>query len=157
VAVAGGAPPGLAIIALGADGADGGALVLAAAGIVAALIVAKAGSVRDPASWLPRPSLERALLAHAPESGATLLMAFERWVVEAITGSIGVFTTALGWAVAHLDEHTLATPTHAVAARVARQSRRLEPIVGGSLSRVAWAVVGAAAVAALLRGLWPVR
>jgi hypothetical protein len=132
-------------------------MVLAVAGVVAALVVAGAGEAGSPSAWLPRPSLERALLAHAPESGATLLMAFERWVVDSITATVGVLVTAAAWALAQLDGQTLAAPADAIAGRIVRGSRRLEPVVGGSLSRVAWTVVGAAAFAALVHGLWPVR
>jgi hypothetical protein len=157
VAIAGGAPPGLALVALGTDGARGGALVLSVAGVVAALVVAKAGEAGDPAAWLPQPSLERALLAHAPESVATLLQAFERWVVDSISASVGVVVQAAAWALAQFDAQTLGAPANAVAGRIVRRSRRLEPVMGGSLSSVVWAAVGAAAFAALVHALWPVR
>lgn len=158
IAVAGGAPAGLTLIALGVDGARGGTLVLLSSGFVAALLLGVADAAPGPPlAAARRASVERALLGHAPEAGATLLMAFERWVVDAIAGSVGVVVPALAWALVRFDTHVVGAPVDVLAGRAVRLSRRVEPLVGGSLARIVWAVVGAAGLAALVHALWPVR
>jgi hypothetical protein len=158
IAVAGGAPAGLTLIALGVDGAQGGTLVLLSSGFVAALLLGIADAAPGPPlAAARRPSVERALLGHAPEAGATLLMAFERWVVDAIAGSVGVVVPALAWALVRFDTHVVGAPVDVLAGRAVRLGRRVEPLVGGSLARIVWALVGAAGLAALVHALWPVR
>ena len=106
IVLAGGAPAALVLVALSVDGVQGGLLVLVSAGLVSALLLGVAGARLSPPSPAPRgPSVERALLEHAPEAGAPLLMAFERWVVDAITGSVGVLVRALAWTLARFDAH----------------------------------------------------
>lgn len=163
VAGVGGAPAGLVLVALGVDGRQGGALVFVSAGIVAALVLGIAGAATPGAAHAsasarsPRPSVERALLGHAPEAGATLLMAFERWVVDSLAGSVGVVVHALAWALVQFDAQVAGAPANALAGRTVRLGRRLEPFVGGSLARVVWVLVGTAVLATLLSALWPVR
>jgi hypothetical protein len=160
VALAGGAPAGLTLIAISTDGAKGGSLVLVAAGMVSALLVVVAGAapnVANAANAVPsRESFERAFLGHAPESGATLLMAFERWVVDSIAGSVTVLVRALAWTLVRFDTHVVGAPANALAARTVHVSRGLEPLVGGSLAKLAWLLVGTFALAVLAHALWPV-
>jgi hypothetical protein len=157
VALAGGAPTGLTLIAISTDGAKGGSLVLVSAGFVSALLVVSAGAAPNAADAVQsRASVERAFLGHAPESGATLLMAFERWVVDSIAGSVTVLVHALAWTLVRFDTHVVGAPANALAARTVRVSRGLEPLVGGSLAKIAWLLVGTFALAVLVHALWPV-
>jgi hypothetical protein len=157
IAVAGGAPAGLTLVALGADGVPGGALVLVASGVVAVLLVGYGGGAAIAASLAgSRSRVERAFLGHLPESAATLLMAFERWVVDAIGGSVGVLVRAASWTLARFDAQVADAPARAAAGRTLQIGRGLEPMLGGSLARVAWVLVGTLMFLALAHALWPV-
>jgi hypothetical protein len=59
------------------------------------------------------------------------------------------------WTVARADDHLVSAPADVVASGVERAARRVEPWVGVSLSRVAWAVLAVGAAAALLHAVWP--
>jgi hypothetical protein len=117
LALAGGAPAGLTCVALAADGASGGRLVLVAAGLIAALLLLTAAArgipgtsprARDRTAGVegaaPVPTdLEAALLGSAPERLGTLLLSFERWVVDAMGGAVVVIAHASAWALSRID------------------------------------------------------
>ncbi len=107
LALAGGAPAGLTCVALAADGGSGGRLVLVAAGLVAALLLLTAAARGIPAAAsapAPGPTdLEAALLERAPERLGSLLLSFERWVVDAIGGAVVVIAHASAWALSRID------------------------------------------------------
>jgi hypothetical protein len=135
-------------------------LVLAVSSAVAALLLLTAsarGYVAGDEGAAAPVGVEYALLGIAPEGGGALLMAFERWVVDAIAGAVAVVVRATAWVLGKLDAEVIGRPLTAVAARAVRIGHAVEPRVGGSLARVAWAVVGAVAFGSLLHALWPAR
>ena len=154
-----GAPAGLTCLSLGADGPDGAVLVMVSAGLIATLLgitAARRGlSSSDRAS--PRGSVEEALLRGAPERAGALLMMFEHWVVDAIAGAAGVLLYASAWALNRFDVLVLALPADVLATRVVRLGRRVEPIIGGSVARIAWVLVVLGLLAAIAHAVWTVR
>jgi hypothetical protein len=154
-----GAPAGLTCISLGADGPDGAVLVMVSAGLIATLLGITAAwrgfSSSDCAS--PRGSFEEALLRGAPERAGALLMMFEHWVVDAIAGAAGVLLYASAWALDRFDVLVLALPADVLATRAVRLGRRVEPIIGGSVARIAWALVVLGLLAAIAHAVWTVR
>jgi hypothetical protein len=155
-----GAPAGLTYISLGRDGASGALVVLASAGLVAALLMLTAArrgvSADEGATWAPA-SLDDLLLADGLERAGAFLMTFEHWVVDAIVGAIGVLLHASGWALARFDTVVIGAPADAWAEQAVRLGRRAEPSVGGSLARIAWVVVTVFGLVAIAHALWPVR
>jgi hypothetical protein len=160
------APVGLTCIALGADGPAGGLLVFVAAGLAAGFVLfgaaargfAPEGQRSDstkPESKLATagPDLERVVFEVAPSGAGALLGAFERWVVDAIAGAVVVLVSALSWTIARLDAGVVGAPANALAARTVRASRALEPLVGGSLARVAWVLIAVLLAAALVHAV----
>jgi len=106
LALVGGSPAGLTCISLGADGATGALLVLVTAGAVASLLLlagARRGIVLSGSRAPARADLEGALLGRAPESAGLLLLSFERWVLDAIGGAVGVCAHASAWALSRID------------------------------------------------------
>ena len=106
LAVVGGAAPGLTCIALGADGEKGGLLVLVSAGVTSAcllLMAAARGISAAPARTPARPDLSATLFARAPASLGTLLLSFERWVLDAVAGAVVVIAHASAWALSRID------------------------------------------------------
>ena len=105
LAIAGGAPAGLTCISLGTDGPRGGALVLGTAAFAAALVLLAAAVRRVPAGppGAPDDGLDAAVLDRAPETGGTLVVTFERWVIDATWGAFAVGARALSWTVARFD------------------------------------------------------
>ncbi|HEX4628685.1 MAG TPA: hypothetical protein VH137_07840, partial [Gemmatimonadales bacterium] len=154
-----GVPAGLTCISLGTDGPNGAVLVLVSAGLIATLLgvtAARRGfSSKDCAS--PRGGLEEALLMGGPERAGALLMRFEHWVVDAIAGAAGVLLYASAWALDRFDVIVLALPADVLATRVVRFGRRVEPVVGGSLVRIAWSLLVLGLLAATARALWSAR
>jgi hypothetical protein len=170
LALLAGAPTGLTCVSLGVDGVRGGWLVLLSSGSAAALLlltVAVRGlptaadpAARPHASPRPRPreapigGLEPALFEHLPESAGTLVMSFERWVVDSIAGAVVVAVYAGSWALARFDAQVAGGPTNALADRTVRAGRALEPHLGGSLGRVAWVLLGALLAGVLVHSVW---
>jgi hypothetical protein len=156
IALVCGAPAGLTCISLGTDGPSGALLVLVCSGLVAALLAITAVRRGFSSSHWPagRASVDDALLRDAPERAGALLMAFEHWVVDAVAGAAGVLLYASAWALNHFDGLVLAVPADGLATRVVRLGRRVEPILGGSLARIFWMIVGLVALAVLGHALW---
>ncbi len=106
LALAGGAPAGVTCISLGSDGEKGGLLVLVSAGLTAALLLltaaGRAGPIGLPGT-VDRRDLEAELLVRAPEGAGTLLLSFERWVVDSLAGAVVVLLHASAWALSRLD------------------------------------------------------
>jgi hypothetical protein len=103
LALVGGAPAGVTCISLGADGAKGGLLVLASAGLAAASLLLTADARRLPEGLRPAKDPEAALLGHLPEVAGVLLLSFERWVVDAIGGAAIAVGHASAWALSKID------------------------------------------------------
>src|SRR6202000_97841 len=102
----------------------------------------------------PTPSLEAAIFERVPESAGELLLSFERWVVDAATGAVAVAVGAGGWVLARFDARVVGAPVNSLATGTVRGGRSLEPLLGGSLARVAWWLLGALALGALVQALW---
>ena len=110
------------------------------------------GEREVPAS--PPWGFEQLLLDAGPQNLGALLVAFDRWVVEAFAGvAVALFRVAV-WVAARSDVDVLARPGDVVATRALRWRRAIEPAVGGSLAWIAWAALGLAALAALTHALW---
>jgi hypothetical protein len=159
LALLGGAPAALTCISLGTDGVRGASFVLLSGGLTVSLLLLAGALVATSAPAIPagtpvRRDFEHALLESVPEAGGALLVAFERSVVDSIGGFVGVVVHAMGWAAARLDTELVGAPANAVAVRTVRLGRVLEPLVGGSLVRVAWILVGGLGLVALARTLW---
>lgn len=104
-----------------------------------------------------RPSLGEIVFVRAPERMGELLASMERWVVGPIAGAVGTAARVAAWVAARVDEEFVARPGDAAAARALRAGRGLEALTGASLGGLAWAVVAAGALAALVHTVWPGR
>jgi hypothetical protein len=102
-------------------------------------------------------ALDEALLLRAPESLGALLASMERWVVDGAAGAAATLARAGAWVLATADVHLVSTPADAVAARLVRLRRRVEPVVGVPLGRVVLGLLAAAALAVLLHAISPGR
>jgi hypothetical protein len=106
---------------------------------------------RTEAAPAPASPIEQALVRCG-----TLLVRFERWVVDAVIGAAAGSLWVLAWIAARVDTDVVDAPVERLAGEVDGVASRLEPLHGGSLERVAWCALalGALAVAAisLLRG-----
>ncbi len=96
------------------------------------------------------------LFVVVPERLGLWFASMERWVVEAVAGALAGLARAGAWTVATADAHGLSKPADAVAVRMTRAAHRLAPIVGGSMARIVWTLLGVAGFAALVHALWPV-
>ena len=150
-----GAAPGLVCIALGLGGATRAVITMGVVGAgVAALHLSTARRpfARDQE---PADAVEETLLVRVPERLGALLMSMERWVVGSSAEAVAGAARIAAWMAAAADEHLVASPADRVADGVLRAAHAAEPVVGGGLGRIAWAVVALAGVAALLHALWP--
>ncbi|MCL2448752.1 MAG: hypothetical protein FWD17_07395 [Polyangiaceae bacterium] len=91
---------------------------------------------------VPEDALERTV-----SGGGRLLVRFERWVLDATASAAAGAFWAAGWMAGWVDAHVVQRPGDAVAARLGRTSARVEPWVGGSLARLTWVLLAAAAAA----------
>jgi NADH:ubiquinone oxidoreductase subunit 5 (subunit L)/multisubunit Na+/H+ antiporter MnhA subunit len=157
LAFSAGAPPALACVALGTGGVASAIEAMILTGLAAAVlhfwVAGRAGTVTRSVPW--RDTLGDALLVDVPTRLGELLVSMERWVVQAVAGAVATLTAAGAWAVAHADEHVVASPADAVAARLERAARRVEPWVGVPLGGIAWALLALVLFALILHGLWP--
>jgi hypothetical protein len=98
-----------------------------------------------------------ATLVRPLDRAAALATAFERWVIEAIAGAAAALLSAAAWVADVLDRDVLSVPGDAVARGVACVAGAVRPAVGGSLSRVTWALLALLATTGLLHAGWPGR
>ncbi len=155
-----GAPAGLTLISLGADGSAGALLVLVAAGLTSAFLTITAvrrGVWSSDVAPPRRGGVDDALLRAGPERAAELLMAFEHWVVDALAGAAAVLLHAAAWTLDRFDSQVLAAPADMAGMRAVRLGRRVEPVIGGSIARVVWAVVVVCLCVAIALAIWPAR
>jgi hypothetical protein len=158
------APGGLAWAALGMFGE--GASIRWASGVVVCAGVTASGALLLVArrGWLPSksgdpeppkwPTLAAVLLDRVPSRLGTLLLSYERWVIDA-TGRAGLgLLGVLAWAAALSDTYVVIGPADAAAARIVRFSRRLSPLFGGSPARAAWAALAFFATVAAGLTMW---
>lgn len=149
------APTGLALLGLGLGGVGPGLEAMAGAGIAAAsvhLVALVAGKVeRVPLAATD----DDLLLGRVPMRLGELLVSMERWVVSALAAAVAACAQVAAWIVARIDERVLSSPADRVASGVERAAFAVEPRVGGSLGRVGWVLLAAAAGAMLAHALWP--
>jgi hypothetical protein len=155
---AGGAPPGFALLALGLDG-TWPAIEVMALGCVASsaahLGLGSRGEDEDAIDAAKSRPTEHPLLVGLPARLGGLLASMERWVVEAVAGAIAVGARVASWIVARVDDHIVTSPADVAASGLERAVGAVEPLAGAPPSRVTWALLGLAGVAALLHAVWP--
>lgn len=124
-------------------------------GAVAAILVVAIGVL-----WAAGRSDSRAIEAtvaafeSTPARLGLVLVRFERWVLDALVRvGAGLFGVA-GWVAGRFDSEVLSRPGQAAAGCTVRIGHRVESIVGISMGKLAWALVGLAAAAVAAHGLW---
>jgi hypothetical protein len=153
LAFVGAAPAALAFLALGASGVVSTCAVLSLSGAATATLYlaaarkhasehAEGAEELDRASIAPG-SVQDLLLVRIPARLGSLLVSMDRWVVGATASALAALAGAGAWLTATMDEHWIVSPANAVATRVVRIERVLEPTVGASAGRVAWALLAA--------------
>jgi hypothetical protein len=155
---AAGAPAGLTCVALGLGDVLAALGVMVVSGLATAvvyLVAARRGEDDEAIDEATRGSLDDTLLASVPARLGELLASMERWVVGSVASAVGGIARIAAWTVAQADEHLVSTPANVVASRVERAARTVEPWVGVSLSRLAWALLAVGALAAFLHAAWP--
>jgi hypothetical protein len=155
---AAGGPAGLTCVALGLGDVIAALGVMVASGALTAvgyLVAARKGEDDEAIDEATRGSLDDTLLARVPARLGELLASMERWVVGSVASAVAGTARIAAWTVARADDHLVSAPADVVASGVERAARRVEPWVGVSLSRVAWAVLAVGAAAALLHAVWP--
>jgi hypothetical protein len=160
IALIGGAPAGCAWTTLGVAGAPLAGRVVPAAAAVAAtslLVLATRGGSDDTETFPPLPAIDVAILERTPARIGALVLRFERWVIQPVAGAAAATVAALAWVVAHSDAVLLHRPANAIARRLVLSARAASPLLGGSLGRVAWALVLLLGAAVVMHGLWPAR
>ncbi len=88
---------------------------------------------------------------------AARVLAYERWVIGAVAGAIATVVRAAGWTAAVVDKEALGAPGDAAARSLVRVADAVRPAAGGSLSRVAWALIGLLGGVCVVHGVWPGR
>jgi hypothetical protein len=98
-----------------------------------------------------------ASLAGVLDGVSARVLAYERWVIDALAGAVSTVARAAAWTAAVVDTDVLGAPGDAVARRLVRAADALRPATGGSLSRVAWILVGLLGTVCLGHSVWPGR
>jgi hypothetical protein len=155
------APAGIPCIALAVGGAGPFLEAMMASGLAAAglhLVASRRADWSETMeSTAPGGSLGDSLLLRVPERLGEWFASMERWVVEAVAGATAASARAGAWTLATVDARVVSLPADALAVRLTRLVRRVDPLVGGSMSRILWGLLGAAGFAALVHALWPAR
>jgi hypothetical protein len=158
---AAGSPAGLTLVAAGRGetGVALGVMVLSGLGSAASFLlvasgvpVAQHGETTAPGADT---SLDETLLSRVPAAVGDLLVSMDRWVVGAVASAMGGTVRIAAWTLARLDEHVISRPADAVAGRLQRSARMVEPWVGAPLARLVWALLAAAALASVASAAWP--
>jgi hypothetical protein len=154
LAFAGAAPAALAFLALGASGVGATSTVLTVSGSATAalyLLTARRNGFERPEApeeldraAIGRGTVQDLLLVRIPARLGSLLVSMERWVVGATANALAALAGAGAWLTATMDEHWIASPANAIATRVVRIERGLEPTLGGSAVRLAWGLLAGA-------------
>jgi hypothetical protein len=105
----------------------------------------------------PSPGLHDRLFGRVPERLGALVVSFERWVIDAVSGAVVVVVRAGAWVAARLDLDAIGAPADAAADRVVRAGLAAEGVTGQPLGRAAWALVAMLALVAIAHAVWPVR
>jgi hypothetical protein len=149
------APAGLTLMGLGLGGITPALEVMVGAGILAAgvhlVALVRADTVEELVPW----PTDDQLLVRVPAQLGDLLVSMERWVVGAVASAAAGCAQIAAWIVARVDDHVVSSPGDRVASGVEWAAASLESLVGAPLGRVAWALMSAAAIAALLHAMWP--
>jgi hypothetical protein len=153
-------PFGAPCIALGLGGGGACLEAIMASGVAAAGLHLVASRKSEWAEHgepsRPEDPALAAILVDVPERLGEWFVSLEHWVVDAVAGALAGLTQAGAWMVATADTHVVATPVDAVAVRLVGVARRVNPLVG-SMARVVWALLAAAALTVLVHALWPAR
>jgi hypothetical protein len=96
---------------------------------------------------------EDLLLVRGPVYLGTLLASMDRWVVSGILGTIGALVRVGAWVAATADQYIVAAPANVVSATMVRWRRAVEPMVGVTLARAAWALLALVALVVLAHAL----
>jgi hypothetical protein len=154
------APFGAPCVALGLGGGGACLEAIMASGVAAAglhLVASRKSEWADDGeSPGPEDPALGPLLVDVPERLGAWFVSLEHWVVDAVAGALAGLTRAGAWTVATVDTHVVATPVDAVAVRLVGVARRVNPHVG-SMARVVWGLLAAAALTVLVHALWPAR
>ncbi|MBV9945328.1 MAG: hypothetical protein JOZ69_00590 [Myxococcales bacterium] len=159
VAFVGVAPAALTWLSLGAAGILAATYAAIVAGLAtAAIYLGAALSPNRPLAERPqRATLEEILFGRIPDRLSDWFQGLDRWVVGAVAAAVGGLVRAGAWALTALDESLVAGPANAVAKRLVRAERGMEPLVGAPLGRLVWAILGAAGWVGLAYACWPRR
>ncbi len=152
-------PAGVPCLALGMGGSGPFLEAMMASGFAAAVLHLVASRKPD---WLDEGASSGAeepagalMYVTLPERLGEWFASMERWVVDAVAGALAGCVRAGAWMVATADAQVVSTPVDVAATRLTRLVRRVDPLVGGSVLRVVWVLLGGAGAAALLHALWP--
>jgi hypothetical protein len=159
LAFVGAAPAALAFLALGASGVGATCWIVVLSGAATATLYLAAarglafdrGDAVDAADQgtMPQGAVEDLFLVRIPTRLGALLVNMDRWVVNGGAYALADLADGGAWLTATIDEHLIAAPASAVAARVVHLERRVQTAVGASLGRLTWtllATVGCALV-----------
>jgi hypothetical protein len=91
------------------------------------------------------------------ERAATLLLDFDRWVLDAAVGAATTVVIAAAWTANVVDRDLASAPVDAAARGVVRGAAAARPVLGGSLGRIFWLFVALLGAACIGYGLWPAR
>jgi hypothetical protein len=148
------APAGLGCIALGLGGADQALVAMVVVGLGVAVLCLRAHRV-DPRQLPALDDPEDSALLTVPAALGELVVTMEHGVVGAVAGASSGVAHITAWMVATADEQVFASPADRVAEGLLRTSRAVQPMVGASVARIAWALLALLGAAALLYALWP--
>jgi hypothetical protein len=153
-------PLGAPCIALGLGGGGACLEAIMASGVAAAglhLVATRKSEWADHGepSGAEDPALAT-ILVDVPERLGEWFVSLERWVVDSVAGALAGLTRVGAWMVATVDTRVVGTPVDAVAVRLVGVARRVNPHVG-SMARVVWALLAAAALTVFVHALWPAR
>lgn len=98
-----------------------------------------------------------AAFEQVPTRLGLLLVGFERWVLDAVVRVAAASVGAAAWIAARFDARVLSKPGEAFAACAVRVGRGIESLVGMSIGRLVWALVGLAAAVVAAHGFWSNR
>jgi len=83
-----------------------------------------------------------------------LVASMDRWVIAPVGAALATTLEACAWILANVDAHIVAAPGDALASRLLRLARGVEPIIGMCVGRVAWVLVTCFGLAAVAHALW---
>lgn len=97
------------------------------------------------------------IFERAPARLGLLLVRFERWVIDATIRVAAGSIRVAAWLAGRFDTQVLSRPGDAFAAYAAWMGDGVESLVGVSIGKLAWALVGLAAAIVAAHGFWSNR